>query len=164
MYSKEKRKKAINLYLQYDKCAADVIHELGYPDQKTLKSWYREYVRTGTYWEGYPCPRRLKYTLGQKETAVEYYFKYGLNISRTVRALGYPSRETFTVWCDELTPGKRKIRTGVAQLTLEEKQKAVFVLCTKKPAMQKKSQKSIALPAKRYIIGRANCFKGRELA
>jgi len=28
MYSREKRKKAIELYIKYDKCAADVNHEL----------------------------------------------------------------------------------------------------------------------------------------
>lgn len=31
MYSKEDREKAIMLYIKYDKCAADVIRELGYP-------------------------------------------------------------------------------------------------------------------------------------
>jgi len=29
MYTKEERKKAIKLYVMYDKCAADVIRELG---------------------------------------------------------------------------------------------------------------------------------------
>ena len=36
MYSKEKREKAIMLYIKFDICAADVIRELGYPDRKTL--------------------------------------------------------------------------------------------------------------------------------
>ena len=93
MYSREKRKKAIELYIKYDKCAADVNHELGYPDRKTLTRWYKDYVRTGLYWEGYTRCQRSKYSLGQKETAVEYYLEHGRNLSRTVRALGYPSRD-----------------------------------------------------------------------
>jgi hypothetical protein len=39
MYSKEEREKAIKLYIKYNKCAADVIHELGYPDRNTLVKW-----------------------------------------------------------------------------------------------------------------------------
>ena len=31
MYSREKRLKAVELYIKYDKSAADVIRELGYP-------------------------------------------------------------------------------------------------------------------------------------
>jgi len=41
MYSKEDREKAIMLYIKYDKSAAAVIRELGYPDRKTLACWYK---------------------------------------------------------------------------------------------------------------------------
>ena len=129
MYSREKRKKAIELYIKYDKCAADVNHELGYPDRKTLTRWYKKYISNGMYWEGYTRRQPSKYSLGQKETAVEYYLEHGRNLSRTVRALGYPSREALRSWCDELAPGRRKIRIGGAQLTLEQKQEMVFALC-----------------------------------
>jgi putative transposase len=47
MYSKEERETAILLYIKYDKCAADVIRELGYPDRKTLAGWYKTYLETG---------------------------------------------------------------------------------------------------------------------
>lgn len=30
-YSKEQRDRAVDLYIRYERCAADVIHELGYP-------------------------------------------------------------------------------------------------------------------------------------
>ncbi len=30
MYSREKRMTAIKLYIKYDKCAADVVNELGF--------------------------------------------------------------------------------------------------------------------------------------
>ena len=36
MYSREERTKAIELYIKYDRCAADVARELGYPDRKSL--------------------------------------------------------------------------------------------------------------------------------
>ena len=39
MYSREERTKAIELYIKYDRCAADVARELGYPDRKSLVSW-----------------------------------------------------------------------------------------------------------------------------
>ena len=44
MYSIEKRMKAIELYIKYDRCAADVIRKLGYPDRKTLRNWYKAYL------------------------------------------------------------------------------------------------------------------------
>jgi hypothetical protein len=40
MYSREDRMKAIKLYMKYDKCAADAIRELVYPDRSSS-------VRTG---------------------------------------------------------------------------------------------------------------------
>ena len=44
MYSIEKRMKAIELYIKYGKSAPDAIHELGYPDRKSLAKWYRVYL------------------------------------------------------------------------------------------------------------------------
>ena len=36
MYSYEDRMKAVMLYIEYDRSAADTIRELGYPGRKTL--------------------------------------------------------------------------------------------------------------------------------
>ena len=44
MYSREKRMKAIELFIRYDQSAAAVIHELGYPDRKMLAKWYKAYL------------------------------------------------------------------------------------------------------------------------
>jgi len=129
MYSKEKREKAIKLYIKYDKCAADVIRELGYPDRKTLTRWYKTYLETGMFWNQYS--RRPKYSPEQKKAAVEYYLEHGCNILRTIRALGYPSRETLRSWCDELLPERRKRRVGGISFTSEQKKEAVFALCTR---------------------------------
>lgn len=32
-YGKEQRDGAVGLYIRYERCAVDVIHELGYPDR-----------------------------------------------------------------------------------------------------------------------------------
>jgi putative transposase len=61
MYSKEEREKAIMLYIKYDKSAAAVIRELGYPDRTTLISWYKKYIETGLNVE--PFSRQPKYSL-----------------------------------------------------------------------------------------------------
>ena len=39
-YSKEQRDRAVDLYIRYERCAADVIHELGYPSRGMLPVWY----------------------------------------------------------------------------------------------------------------------------
>jgi transposase-like protein len=58
------------------------------------------------------------------QTAVDYYLNHGRNVSRTVKAVGYPSRATLRDWIDELAPGKRqsniKRSTGV-QFSEEQK-------------------------------------------
>lgn len=125
---KGETQKAIELYIKYDKCAADVNHELGYPDRKTLTRWYKNYVRTGMYWKGYTRRQRSKYSLGQKETAVEYYLEHGQNLSRTVRALGYAALKYTGIYpmlpdpiqhflsnCDY--PSKREVLTVLAKLS-----------------------------------------------
>ena len=45
MYSREERMKAVKLYMKYDKSAAAVLRELGSPDRKTLRSWYRIFLK-----------------------------------------------------------------------------------------------------------------------
>jgi transposase InsO family protein/transposase-like protein len=130
MYSREKRKKAIELYLKYDKSVATVIRELGYPTRKMLPRWYKEYLKeqeTGIVRHA----RRSKYSMEQKKVAVEYYFERGQCLSRTVRALGYPSRDQLRLWRDELAPDTRKSRVGGVKYTQEQKEDAVMALCTR---------------------------------
>ena len=43
MFSYEKRRKAVELLIQYDGRYAAVIHELGYPSREALRKWYYEY-------------------------------------------------------------------------------------------------------------------------
>lgn len=102
MYSREKRMKAIELYIKYDQSATAVIHELGYPDRGMLAKWYKAYLEeqnTGVMRD--PNARYLKYTPEQKKLAVDHYFAHGRSLARTIRALGYPSRPFLMQWCKE---------------------------------------------------------------
>ena len=68
--------------------------------------------------------KRPTYTSAQMKVAINYYLEHGRNISRTVRALGYPTRAVLTEWIDELAPGVRKVRirrSAVVQFSQEQK-------------------------------------------
>ena len=68
MYSEEEREKAIKLYIKYDKCTADVIHELGYLDRKTLTGWYKvvNHVSKTSRFLNTPCLFRKEYAFLKK--------------------------------------------------------------------------------------------------
>jgi len=120
MYSREKRMKAIELYIKYDRSEAAVIHELGYPNRKMLAKWYKAYLEeqeTGS--ERDLNSRYLKYTPEQKIIAVDHYLAHGRSLARTIRALGYPSRILLAQWCTELAPDTRKKRVSRLQYTQE---------------------------------------------
>ena len=46
MYSNKGMKKAVELYIEYNKSASKVVRELGYTTRKTFKRWYKEYYET----------------------------------------------------------------------------------------------------------------------
>jgi transposase InsO family protein/transposase-like protein len=134
MYSQEERNRAIALYIKYDKSASDVVHELGYPTQACLRIWYKEHLeeqRTGVQ---RPADGRYstRYSPEQKRVAVDHYLEHGRRISRTVRALGYPSKQLLGDWIRELAPDMRRQRCGGVQLGEEQKRSAVIDLCSGK--------------------------------
>jgi len=100
MYSYEEREKAVELYIKFDKSASAVVRELGYPDIKMLKVWYREHLESGDLHK----KNRLGYTSEQRATAVQYYLEHGRSLARTVRALGYPCRQLLGEWVHEDLP------------------------------------------------------------
>ena len=123
--------KAIQLYIQYNRSTAAVIRELGYPSRKLLPRWYKQYqeeLQTGVVWDS----NREKYSKQQKEIAVKYYAEHGRSASKTVKTLGYPSREILKKWCEESGIDVRKRRTNGLQYSPEQKQKMVIDLCTRK--------------------------------
>ena len=107
MYSYEDRIKAVELYIKYDLCAADTVRELGYPNRKLLVRWYKEYVETGQLHER--SNKTSKYTNHQMKVAVSYYLEHGHSITRTIRAVGYPSRDTRNDGSMNWLPGNEKL-------------------------------------------------------
>jgi putative transposase len=137
VYSHKDRMRAVRLYIKYDLSAADAIRELGYPSRNMLVRWYREYQATGELHRQYR--RRRSYTPEQMQAAVDYYLDHGRSVSRTVRAMGYPSRETLRKWIDQLAPGRRKVnikRSSGPHFSREQKKSAVIELCAREGAAQ----------------------------
>jgi transposase InsO family protein/transposase-like protein len=130
MYSPEERKRAVDLFIKYDKCASDVVHELGYPTRQSLYTWYKEYIeelRTGIIRPA--NGKHSKFSTEQKQTAVAYYLEHGRCAARVTRALGYPSKTIMGEWVNEFAPGMKKQRRSGVQLTQEQKKAAVIDLC-----------------------------------
>ena len=97
MYSYEDRIKAVKLYIQYDKSYASVYRELGYPPSShSIKLWYKEYEQNGDLHKSYN--KTTKYSEEQRRAAVQYYVEHGRSKTRTVKALGYPTRQQLTEW------------------------------------------------------------------
>ena len=111
MYSYEDRMRAVELYIKLGKRVGATLRQLGYPTKNSLKSWYREYERRLDLPIGY-AGRRPKYSPAQKEVAVEYYRTHDRCIAATIRALGYPGRDTLTAWVREAFPEARKAMVG----------------------------------------------------
>lgn len=109
MYSAEQRMKAVETFARFGCSAADTIAELGYPTRHTLRNWWREYQIGG---DGFLERKRRepKYSDEEKRGAVDYYLEHGRSLARTIRAMGYPGRETLGGWIDELAPGQRRRR------------------------------------------------------
>lgn len=112
-YTREQRQRAVELYVKYEGCAADVIRELGYPSREALRMWHRDWLdeqETGV--SSQRGERYARYTEEQKRASVDHYLTHGRRASRTMRQMGYPSKEVLASWIDELAPGERRIRRG----------------------------------------------------
>lgn len=140
MYSLEEKKKAVDLYIQYDKQLLKTIETLGYPSRNSLRKWYYEFRDSGAFKDKYA--RRQKYTEEQKEKAIKYYLDHGSNATKTIAALGYPCRPILKSWINEKFPGKQKdcsYRKSLVEYTEEQKESAV-----KELLLRKKTVKNIA--------------------
>ena len=169
MYSREDRLQAVELYIKYDKCAADVIRELGYPaSRKSIYAWYKEYLQemeTGAYVD--PHERMRKYTIEQKQAVVDYYLEHGRSLSRTRKAMGYPCKQVLTEWIEELAPGMRKANNSL-QCSYEQKRAAVVDLCArKKSAKEIASKHSVDRDTlyrwKKKLLGKEACVSGNKI-
>ena len=135
MYSYEDRIRAVKLYIKLNKRITATIIQLGYPTKNALKTWYREYEQRQAVSIGY-VRSRPKYSVEQKIVAVDHYLDHDHCIASTIKALGYPGRETFTKWLDELFPESRMrvVSKAVTPVRSEAfKNAAVIDLCTRPP-------------------------------
>lgn len=122
MYSEEVRQDAVSFFKQgYN--PRQVTRLLCGPSWWSVNRWYEEFLETG-FVHVQRAPREQKFTEEQKRTAVDHYLANGKNQSKTVEALGYPSRTLLCQWIDELAPGERrktKPHGKANKATLEEK-------------------------------------------
>ncbi len=89
MYSYEKRKETVELYLNYQSYSA-VITKLGYPFLGMLCQWLYEINNNEDLHR--TQNRKPKYDEEQKKKAVDYYIGNSRCISKTNITLGYLSR------------------------------------------------------------------------
>ena len=103
MYSYEERLTAVKLFIKYDHGYKAVFRELGYPPSShTIKLWYKEYMQNGDLHKSFI--KYNKYSDEQRKTAIQYYIEHGRSKSRTVKALGYPTRQQLTEWIKQDLP------------------------------------------------------------
>ena len=143
MYSYEDRIKAVRLYMKLGKRLGVTIRQLSYPTKNTLIGWYREFIDKQALRVGYTRSRG-KFTVAQKQHAVQHYMDHGRCIAFTLRALGYPSRETFSKWLDELHPDERIRMVGRApnvQYSMETKKEAILELCIRNTSAEEIAKK-----------------------
>ena len=93
MYSYEDRIRAVELYIKLGKRVAQTIHQLGYPTKNTLKSWRPAYELGSGLPRAY-VRAKPKYSQAQKTLAIEHYLAHGRCIALTIKALGYPGRDS----------------------------------------------------------------------
>ena len=114
MYSYEERIRAVKLYIKLGKRTGATIRQLGYPTKNALKSWHREYEQSRDLPAGYVL-LRPKYSDEQKKVAAQHYLDHDRCLAATLKALGYPCRETLSAWVDELYPETKHPVVGKAR-------------------------------------------------
>lgn len=143
MYSYEDRIRAVKLYIKLSKRPGATIRELGYPTKNALKSWHRECEQSRDLPADYVLSRP-KYSDEQKEVAVQHNLNHDRCLAGTLKALGYPCRDTLAAWLDELQPKTRKRVVGKARSVPRpqaQKQAAVIELCTRQASARAVAQK-----------------------
>ena len=151
MYSREDRIKAVELWLKCGKSTATVIRKLGYPSRTLMRIWYKDYLQeqdTGImHVRRHSAP---KYTEQQRKAAIEHYLTHGRCLVRTIRALGYPSRDLMSQWCRDLAPSQRKHSGNAVQFSQEQRKDAVIDLCSRQGSAQEVARKHGATRAVLY--------------
>ena len=113
MYSYADRIRAVKLYIKLGKRIGATLRQLGYPTKNALKSWHREFEQCQDL-PASPVRRRQKFSDEQKQVAVAHYLEHDRCMTATVKALGYPCRDTLAAWIGELHPKARSHVVGKA--------------------------------------------------
>ena len=100
MYSQDEVKEALRFYKECGSVTL-VTRKLGYPSAATLHMWLSELKKSGR--ENLVRGSR-QYTRAMREQAVDHYLRNGRNVSRTLRELGYPTREILLTWLSASCP------------------------------------------------------------
>ncbi len=142
MYSFDESICAVKLYIKLGKRVAATIHQLGYPTENALKSWHREYEQCLDLPRGY-LRSKPRYSQAQMKLAVEHYLAHGRCIAATIKALGYPARDSLRAWIHELHPELPRVVGRSESLTRPPamRQAAVIALCTRQESAQAVAQK-----------------------
>ncbi len=99
---------------------------------------------------------KLKYSSAQREKAVGYYLDHGRCIASTIKALGYPARDSLRAWIHKLHPELHARVVGQSDGLARPpvmKQAAVIALCTR--------QESANAVAQKLGVCRPRCTTGK---
>ena len=143
MYKYDERLRAVKLYLKLGKRIGATIRQLGYPTKNSLKSWYQEFMERGDLQVAYARSKQ-KFSVDQKNAAIEHYMNHGRCISATINSLGYPCRGTLTEWVRERFPEAGKCvaaKAGKPTASTASKRAAVYELCTREGSAQAIAQR-----------------------
>ena len=89
MYSYDERLRAVDLYVKLGKRSRATIRQWGYPTKNSLRHWFQEFLECGDL-QGDYVRSKEKYSVEQKDVAIEHYMNHGRCFSATLEALGYP--------------------------------------------------------------------------
>ena len=107
-YAFERRKRAVELYIECGKSVSAVRGKLGYPSRQAMHGWYADYVEHGFRSDHRP---HRKLADEQKRAAVDHCLSHGKRAAATMGALRHPARKGLLAeWIDELAPGERRVR------------------------------------------------------
>ena len=116
MYSYDERLRAVRLYIEFGKRCRVTIRQPGYPTKNSLRNWYQEFLEHGDL-QVADVRSRQKYSVEQKNVAIEHYMNRGRCFSATLKALGYPGRGTLAERVRERYPETRKRVVGKTDAT-----------------------------------------------
>lgn len=148
MFTNEQKIKAVELLIEKDMNFAAVTEELGYPAERTLYDWYKAYQRGKL---NAPKAKKKRFSLEQRQAAVDHYIQNGKNYCNTIRELGYPSRQVLQKWVVELAPEEKKC----VDFTEEQKREAVELL-------KNRGRKSGLSVAKELGVNRETLYKWKN--